>query len=122
MDAWCQQKPGSVAVFDATNSTPDRRKLITNFCERLQLDVMFVELITNDKTMLENNIREVKIMSPDYKHFNNPEEAVADFKVNQFWLVKLRIEFFFNYKAEHSVVCYVYEYIVILGSSMATLA
>ncbi|XP_075264405.1 6-phosphofructo-2-kinase/fructose-2,6-bisphosphatase-like isoform X2 [Convolutriloba macropyga] len=80
MDAWCQQKPGSVAVFDATNSTPDRRKLITNFCERLQLDVMFVELITNDKTMLENNIREVKIMSPDYKHFNNPEEAVADFK------------------------------------------
>ncbi|XP_063714166.1 6-phosphofructo-2-kinase/fructose-2,6-bisphosphatase-like isoform X2 [Symsagittifera roscoffensis] len=80
MDAWCQQKPGSVAVFDATNSTPDRRKLITNFCERLELDVMFVELITNDQVMLDANIREVKIMSPDYKHFANPDEAVADFK------------------------------------------
>ena len=82
MDAWCQQKPGSVAVFDATNSTPDRRKLITNFCERLELDVMFVELITNDQVMLDANIREVKIMSPDYKHFANPDEAVADFKVS----------------------------------------
>ncbi|GIY05231.1 hypothetical protein CEXT_593771, partial [Caerostris extrusa] len=59
---------GEVAVYDATNTTYDRRKLIYDFvCEKYNFKLFFIESVCIDPTIIEVNIREVKVHSPDYK-------------------------------------------------------
>lgn len=71
---------GEVAVYDATNTTKDRRKLIYNFvCEKYGFKLFFIESVCNDPSIIEVNIREVKVHSPDYKDSDNKEEALIDF-------------------------------------------
>lgn len=72
--------PGSVAIFDATNSTKKRRNMI---CERIrarnsQLNVLFLESICSNKATVERNIR-LKLLGPDYKG-NDPVASLRDFK------------------------------------------
>ncbi|KAJ3068251.1 Fructose-2,6-bisphosphatase [Podochytrium sp. JEL0797] len=67
-----------VAIYDATNSTKDRRKIIIDRCEKENIQVMFVESICDRMDVVLANIKEVKISSPDYKDVS-PEEAVKDF-------------------------------------------
>lgn len=70
---------GEVAVFDATNSTYDRRKMIHSIVvEKMGFKLFFVESICDDPEIIEQNIMEVKISSPDYTNMNK-EEALADF-------------------------------------------
>lgn len=68
-----------VAIYDATNSTVSRRKQILQKCQAHNIQVMFIEIITNDEEMIMSNIREVKLSSPDYTEFE-AAKAVADFK------------------------------------------
>jgi len=64
---WIKNKKGNVAVFDATNSTSDRRDLIYNIVVRKNgLKLFFVESICYDPQIIEQNIVEVKVNSPDY--------------------------------------------------------
>jgi broad specificity phosphatase PhoE len=70
---------GEVAVFDATNSTRSRRKLIAERFDRLGVPLVFIESICNDPAIVEANIRQTKLRSPDYVAMS-PDEAVADFK------------------------------------------
>jgi len=69
-----------LGIYDATNSTKDRRKFIL---DRLNQNVatkkIFIESVCDDTTLLEENIRSVKIRTPDYKDMEH-EKAVADFK------------------------------------------
>uniref|UniRef100_A0A8C3KVX5 6-phosphofructo-2-kinase/fructose-2,6-biphosphatase 1 n=1 Tax=Chrysolophus pictus TaxID=9089 RepID=A0A8C3KVX5_CHRPC len=67
-----------VAVFDATNTTRERRALIMQFARENGYKVLFVESICDDPAIIEENIKQVKLSSPDYKGCT-PEEAVADF-------------------------------------------
>lgn len=69
---------GQIAVFDATNTTRERRSLIANFGEEEQYKVFFIEIICDSDEVIENNITEVKINGPDYKGID-PEEARLDF-------------------------------------------
>mmetsp|Transcript_26512 Transcript_26512/g.64049 ORF Transcript_26512/g.64049 Transcript_26512/m.64049 type:complete len:300 (-) Transcript_26512:1697-2596(-) len=72
---------GEVMIFDATNSTKDRRKAVLQRCGELspQLNVLFVEVICNSEAVLHNNMT-VKIKnSPDYKNWEF-EVAMADLK------------------------------------------
>lgn len=69
---------GEVAVFDATNSTLDRRQLIHDIVAARNFKLFFVESICDDPTIVEQNIREVKISSPDYVNIPN-ELALQDF-------------------------------------------
>ncbi|XP_071037498.1 6-phosphofructo-2-kinase/fructose-2,6-bisphosphatase isoform X4 [Parasteatoda tepidariorum] len=70
---------GEVAVYDATNSTRDRRKLIQDFvCERHGFKLFFIESVCFDPSIIEVNIREVKVHSPDYRD-SDKEEALRDF-------------------------------------------
>ncbi|XP_017294765.1 6-phosphofructo-2-kinase/fructose-2,6-bisphosphatase isoform X3 [Kryptolebias marmoratus] len=69
---------GQVAVFDATNTTPDRRDVILNFAKENGYKVFFVESICDDPEIIAENIKQVKLTSPDYKDCDK-EEAVADF-------------------------------------------
>lgn len=60
---------GQIAVFDATNTTRERRDIILDFCSKKGFKVFFVESIC-DEGMAELNISEVKINGPDYKGKN----------------------------------------------------
>lgn len=75
---WIRES-GQVAIYDATNSTKMRRKRIRNRCARVGVRVLFIETICNDKAIVENNIIETKLTSPDYKGVASAK-AVADFR------------------------------------------
>mmetsp|Transcript_63069 Transcript_63069/g.73785 ORF Transcript_63069/g.73785 Transcript_63069/m.73785 type:complete len:525 (-) Transcript_63069:249-1823(-) len=69
-----------VSVYDATCSTRERRdhvlkKLVD---ENLHCNKMFVESICEEEEFLEENIRELKLSTPDY-HNIDPDDAAKDF-------------------------------------------
>jgi broad specificity phosphatase PhoE len=70
-----------VAAFDATNSTQQRRDHIVELLKEsgLGAKIMCVESICDQEQLLEENIRKVKLSTPDYRDMD-PEEAVQDFK------------------------------------------
>lgn len=70
---------GEVAIYDATNSTRTRRKLVTECCKNHSLPLVFVESICDDPAVIEATIRETKLHSPDYVGMD-PDAAVADFR------------------------------------------
>ncbi|KAF2119023.1 6-phosphofructo-2-kinase-domain-containing protein [Lophiotrema nucula] len=72
---------GSVGIFDATNSTLARRKqIMTQIRARAgpELNVLFVESVCQDPTLLESNMR-LKLSGPDYEG-KDPTAALKDFK------------------------------------------
>ncbi|XP_068988917.1 6-phosphofructo-2-kinase/fructose-2,6-bisphosphatase isoform X1 [Bombus flavifrons] len=76
---WLESGDGEVAVFDATNSTIERRQLIRDIVvEKMGFKLFFVESVCNDPEIVEQNIMEVKVSSPDYTNMNK-EEVLADF-------------------------------------------
>jgi len=67
-------------VFDATNSTYERRKLLEEIVvKQKKFKLFFVESICDDPHIIEQNIMEVKVSSPDYTNMNK-EEAMTDFR------------------------------------------
>lgn len=78
MIAWFQAG-GVVGILDATNSTKERRKWISEKCGALGIEVLFVESKCDDEETIMANIRDVKTTSPDYKG-QDPEEAAQDFR------------------------------------------
>ena len=82
---------GQVAVFDATNTTRDRRILISNFCVEHDFDLLFIESICNSPDVIETNVKEVKLFGPDYRNRTDPETALADF-MRRIELYKQRYE------------------------------
>jgi len=70
---------GEVAVFDATNTTRERRRMIHNIVvEKMGYKLLFVESVCNDPKIVQATIKEVKVNSPDYKDVNN-ESVLTDF-------------------------------------------
>uniref|UniRef100_A0AAQ4NZZ1 6-phosphofructo-2-kinase/fructose-2,6-biphosphatase 4a n=1 Tax=Gasterosteus aculeatus aculeatus TaxID=481459 RepID=A0AAQ4NZZ1_GASAC len=69
---------GQVAVFDATNTTRERRDTIIQFAEQNGFKVFFVESVCEDPDVIQENIVQVKLGSPDYTNCNT-EEAAEDF-------------------------------------------
>ena len=72
---------GSVGIFDATNSTLERRKLIVDRIRQRagpELGVLFLESLCIDENLLEANMR-LKLSGPDYRD-QDPVTALADFK------------------------------------------
>ncbi|KAK4029560.1 6-phosphofructo-2-kinase/fructose-2,6-bisphosphatase isoform X1 [Daphnia magna] len=70
---------GEVGVFDATNTTFERRQLIREIIvDKMGYKLFFVESVCDDPAIIESNIRQVKITSPDYANMDK-EAAVEDF-------------------------------------------
>lgn len=66
-------------MFDATNTTYERRQLIREIIvDKMGYKLFFVESICDDPAIVESNIRQVKINSPDYVGMDK-EAAVEDF-------------------------------------------
>mmetsp|Transcript_13744 Transcript_13744/g.23417 ORF Transcript_13744/g.23417 Transcript_13744/m.23417 type:complete len:412 (+) Transcript_13744:1408-2643(+) len=70
---------GRVGIYDATNTTKERRLKVRTALESQGIRVLFLESICTDQKIVDQNILQTKLFSPDYKHVS-PEEAVADFK------------------------------------------
>ncbi|GMI02163.1 hypothetical protein TrVE_jg2066 [Triparma verrucosa] len=69
-----------VGILDATNSTRERREYVKKVIreKKLGVKVMCIESICNDEELLAENIRTVKLNTPDYKD-QPPELAMLDF-------------------------------------------
>jgi len=69
---------GDVALFDATNGTRDRRRALAERARAEGVDLLFVESICNDPEIVDQNVRETKLGSPDYAGMDS-DDAVRDF-------------------------------------------
>ncbi|QLG72518.1 hypothetical protein HG535_0D02260 [Zygotorulaspora mrakii] len=72
--------PGSVGIFDATNTTNERRKVVLETIRKrnAHLKVLFLESVCSNKSVVEKNIQ-LKLFGPDYKG-KDPESSLRDFK------------------------------------------
>lgn len=78
MNKWLDEE-GQVAVYDATNTTKSRRKFIYDIVVgKCGYKLFFVESICDDPSIIEANVKEVKIHSPDYKEIDT-DDALNDF-------------------------------------------
>ncbi|MDQ3034676.1 MAG: 6-phosphofructo-2-kinase/fructose-2,6-bisphosphatase [Myxococcota bacterium] len=70
---------GEVGIYDATNSNRERRSQVAERCRAAGIQVVFVESICEDESVIASNIRQTKLHMPDYAGMD-PERAVADFR------------------------------------------
>lgn len=77
---WLEHEDGEVAVFDATNTTRKRRaKLYDAVVVDKGFRLFFVESVCDREDIIDSNIREVKVTSPDYAQCDE-DKVVEDFK------------------------------------------
>ncbi|XP_020559252.1 6-phosphofructo-2-kinase/fructose-2,6-bisphosphatase 2 isoform X6 [Oryzias latipes] len=76
--SYLTEEGGQIAVFDATNTTRERRDLIQAFVKENAFKVFFVESVCDDPDVIAANILEVKVSSPDYPE-RHRERIVDDF-------------------------------------------
>ncbi|KAL3791003.1 hypothetical protein HJC23_002992 [Cyclotella cryptica] len=82
-DGETSMRKDRIAIFDATNSTKERRDWVLKECTcnikraGKPTGVVFVESICDDKELLHTNLMTKVNNSPDYKGMD-PEEAMAD--------------------------------------------
>ncbi len=75
-----EQEGGEVVVFDATNTTRERRRLLHNrVVNEKGFKLFFIESICDDDSIIDTNIRTVKVTSPDYVQFSE-DQVVEDFR------------------------------------------
>ncbi len=75
---WCEEG-GQIGIYDATNSTRERRAYVRGRCEAAGLRVLFIETVCDDPAVIDVNIRETKLSAPDYRD-TDPDEATRDFR------------------------------------------
>ncbi|KAH7386067.1 6-phosphofructo-2-kinase/fructose-2,6-bisphosphatase-like protein [Pyrenochaeta sp. MPI-SDFR-AT-0127] len=69
---------GQVAIYDAVNAiTHGRRQLAKEFAKN-GIQTVFIESHCTDERIIQENVRRVKISSPDYKGWKD-EDAVQDY-------------------------------------------
>jgi broad specificity phosphatase PhoE len=78
MLAWLRDG-GEIGIYDATDSTRERRALVRERCEAAGVEVVFIESICDDPLIIEANIRDTKARSPDYVGIDE-HAAVLDFR------------------------------------------
>lgn len=72
------EEGGEVGIYDATNTTRERRNRVRTRCAERGVRVVFVESICDTETV-EANVRDTKLDSPDYAGMD-PDAAVRDFR------------------------------------------
>eukprot|EP00568_Trieres_chinensis_P003977 CAMPEP_0183291858 /NCGR_PEP_ID=MMETSP0160_2-20130417/1128_1 /TAXON_ID=2839 ORGANISM="Odontella Sinensis, Strain Grunow 1884" /NCGR_SAMPLE_ID=MMETSP0160_2 /ASSEMBLY_ACC=CAM_ASM_000250 /LENGTH=548 /DNA_ID=CAMNT_0025452717 /DNA_START=127 /DNA_END=1773 /DNA_ORIENTATION=- len=80
MIEYIKQDGVRMAVYDATNSTRERRRHLIKTLNDAGVGAkkIFVESMCDDEALLEQNIKTVKLSTPDYKGVD-PKEALKDF-------------------------------------------
>ncbi|KAH0578291.1 hypothetical protein H2248_003917 [Termitomyces sp. 'cryptogamus'] len=69
---------GQVVIYDANNGSKATRQALAEKFDKAGIHVVLLESICDDQEIIENNIRSVKISSPDYRSWD-PNKAVEDY-------------------------------------------
>jgi broad specificity phosphatase PhoE len=78
--AWLAKPESQVGIYDATNSTRERRDRVRRECEKAGHQVVFIESVCDDPAIIDANVRQTKLFSPDYVGVP-ADEAVRDFRL-----------------------------------------
>jgi broad specificity phosphatase PhoE len=70
---------GRIGIFDATNSTRERRRWIRDQLVGLPVKLIFIESCCDDKLTVKNNIWTSKVNNQDYKNVEE-QAAYSDFR------------------------------------------
>ena len=69
---------GQIAIYDAVNPLATGRRALAKEFEKQNVQTLFIESTCTDERIIEENVRSVKISSPDYVGWS-PEDAVQDY-------------------------------------------
>lgn len=69
---------GQIAIYDAVNPLATGRRALAREFEKYNVQTLFIESHCTDERIIEENVRSVKISSPDYQGWA-PEDAVKDY-------------------------------------------
>ena len=75
---------GQAAIYDGTNSTVERRKMVREYIKQkekeldIQVQLVWIEMVCTDPSIVSENIREAKLTSPDSAGLP-AEKAVENF-------------------------------------------
>ncbi|KAH3683235.1 hypothetical protein WICPIJ_005793 [Wickerhamomyces pijperi] len=76
---------GDLGIFDATNSTLERRDMLIQYIIRYSdscgelFNVLFLESVCDDSDLIDKNVF-LKLQGPDYKNCEDRDQALADFR------------------------------------------
>lgn len=69
---------GQIAIYDAVNPLATGRRALAREFHKHGIETLFIESACTDEKIIEENVRSVKISSPDYIGWD-PEDAVKDY-------------------------------------------
>ncbi|TKA64101.1 hypothetical protein B0A49_06193 [Cryomyces minteri] len=73
-----EHENGQIAIYDAVNPLSAGRKTLAKEFAKHNVQTLFIESHCNDERIIEENVRNVKISSPDYIGWSD-EDAVKDY-------------------------------------------
>jgi 6-phosphofructo-2-kinase/fructose-2,6-biphosphatase 4 len=73
-----EHENGQVAIYDAVNPLSSGRKSLAKEFAKRSIETLFIESACTDEAIIEENVRSVKISSPDYASWQ-PQDAVKDY-------------------------------------------
>lgn len=73
-----EHEKGQIAIYDAVNPTAAGRIVLAKEFAKHNVQTLFIESHCTDEKIIEENVRSVKISSPDYQGWA-PEDAVQDY-------------------------------------------
>lgn len=73
-----EHQNGQIAIYDAVNPTAAGRIVLAKEFAKHNVQTLFIESHCTDERIIEENVRNVKISSPDYQGWSS-EDAVKDY-------------------------------------------
>jgi len=73
-----ENEKGQVAIYDAVNAISQGRRSLAKEFAKKGIQTVFIESQCTDERIIQENVRRVKISSPDYKGWSD-EDAVRDY-------------------------------------------
>ena len=78
INTFLNRENGQVAIYDAVNPLSAGRRALAREFDKHNIQTLFIESSCTDERIIEENVRSVKISSPDYQGWK-PEQAVKDY-------------------------------------------
>ena len=75
---WLNKDNNHIAIYDATNTTKERREKLLKKSQIYNFPSLFIESICDDKKIIENNLK-MKLISKDYFNKTDKKYATEDF-------------------------------------------
>ena len=75
---YLNHEKGQIAIYDAVNPLASGRRALAKEFDNHGIETLFIESMCNDEKIIEENVRSVKISSPDYVDWD-ASDAVKDY-------------------------------------------